>query len=261
MIGSTIITILVVGALILVGSMFFVQARHKMNMKRVKQINELVAQNKKLQHILRTIPPQYLTKEMRDFVYQLIIQNFKQILKLKPENPNVVRSDIEQMQKDREKAAVTPKEIGPAEINSVESANMVRSTLRSLFDSVKDAYAKKRIGGSDAERLIQQIEARMMNAAIQFYENQIGIYRRNSRYTEAVSFARKMQDLLAKSKRKDLYKEQIVRAEQLLRELKGEMDAKNVALRDKRREETSSALDQFAEAGAEDALSFSHYNH
>jgi len=257
---NTIIMLLGSGVVILIGSMLLVQTRHKRNMARVQKINALVAQNKKLQNILRTLPPQYMTKEMRDFIYQVIIQNFKQILKLKPENPRLVRNDIEQLTQEREKSRLTPKDIGPAQINSIESANMVRTTLKSLFATVKDAYAEKKIVGSDAERLIQQIEARMMNAAIQFYEAQISTYRTNNRFTEAASFARKMVDLLSKSKRKELYKEQIVRAESLLTELKAQMESNNAEKREERKEQMENQLGKFDEA-EEDALSYSHYNH
>ena len=256
---STIVTVLGVGVVILIGSMLFVQTRHKMNMARVQKINALVAQNKKLQNILRTLPPQYMTKEMRDFIYQIIIQNFKQILNLKPENPKLVRSDIEQLTSEREKSRLNPKDVGPAQINSIESANMVRTTLKSLFTTVKEAYADKRIVGSDAERLIQQIEARMMNAAIQFYETQISLYRQNSRFTEAVSFARKMIELLSKSKRKELYKEQIIRAESVLQEVKAQMEANNSEKREQRKEKMENQLDRFDPG--EDALAYSHYNH
>lgn len=256
---STIIMVLVVGVVILIGSMVFVQTRHKMNMARVQKINAFVAQNKKLQNILRTLPPQYMTKEMRDFIYQIIIQNFKQILNLKPENPNLVRNDIEQLTSEREKSRLNPKDVGPAQINSIESANMVRTTLKSLFTTVKEAYADKRIVGSDAERLIQQIEARMMNAAIQFYETQISLYRQNSRFTEAVSFARKMIELLSKSKRKELYKEQIIRAESVLQEVKAQMEANNSDKREQRKEKMENQLDRFDPG--EDALAYSHYNH
>jgi len=256
---STIVTVLGVGVVILIGSMLFVQTRHKMNMARVQKINALVAQNKKLQNILRTLPPQYMTKEMRDFIYQIIIQNFKQILNLKPENPKLVRSDIEQLTSEREKSRLNPKDVGPAQINSIESANMVRTTLKSLFSTVKEAYADKRIVGSDAERLIQQIEARMMNAAIQFYETQISLYRQNSRFTEAVSFARKMIELLSKSKRKELYKEQIIRAESVLQEVKAQMEANNSEKREQRKEKMENQLDRFDPG--EDALAYSHYNH
>lgn len=260
MLSGTLITFILVGIGLLVGSMLFVQARHKINMARVQKINALVAQNKKLQHILRTLPPQYMTKEMKDFIYQVIIQNYKQILIYKPENPEYVRSDIEQLRKEREKSQFAPKPKGPAQINSIESANMVRTTLKTLFDAVKEAYASKRIVGNDAERLIQQIEARMMNAAIQFYEAQINLFKKNNRLTEAAGYARKMLDLLSKSKRNELYKEQTIRAENLLSSIKSEMEANNSEKRAERAEQMENSLDQFADSG-EDALSYSHYNH
>lgn len=211
--------VLTVGMILLVGgllvTMFVVQARHKANVRRRQKIQSFATQNKKMESILRNLPPQYLTEDVRSFIYQAMAQNIRQMLKLKADNIDYLRSDLEVLKRQQE--SKPSKEV--VKITTSEQANQTRGALRSLFEVVKEAYEQKRLLGKEAERMIQQIERRMMEAAIEFYDFQIANSERQKRFKEAIGLTKKMIEMLSRSKRHEEYRQKLMTAKAHVDEL------------------------------------------
>ncbi len=224
---TTILTIgfiLFLGALILV--MLVIQARHKAFAERRQKILHLNTQNKKLKHIQRTLLPQFKSNEIDDFIYQSLIQNYQLLIKLNHENAAYIKSDLEAVIQERE--ARKKREKAPPASLTLEAANISRSTLKTLYETVKDSYEKKRIVKSEAEKLVQQVENFMMMAAIQFYKQQIEDYRKKRQFREASQLSQKLLDTMKSSKRREQYNQEIISAKANLKKIQEEWkSAKN----------------------------------
>lgn len=235
---------IIVGAAIggLVLAMVVVQSRHKALMEKRQKIQALTTSTKKLQNLLRSLPPQYLNKDVKAFLYQSIIQNLRATLALKPDNADYVQSDLEMYVKEQQSERGRARK--PMAIDTVEQANIARASLKSLYEAVKESFEAKRILGTEAEKLIQQIEFNMLGAAIDLYNHKTTEAEKEKDFKNAIGNMQKLITALGKSKRKGHFKQEIIEAKARIKDLQEKWKQTNVKAADDAADDDSS-MDQF----------------
>ncbi|AJQ94951.1 hypothetical protein [Gynuella sunshinyii] len=239
---TVVIFVLLVGLLL---TMLVIQNQHKRNMERLKAIQALNTQNKRLKNALRLDALRLLTSDMSRFIYSAMIRNTKQILTLKPDNPAYVKSDLEVLVRD---SKATPNaRPGSAVIKDPDQIKLVMNQLRSLYNCVKDSLEEKRISAQEAEKLAGQIDQSMINLTITFHHNRINGARSIKNYKEAIAYCQKLLDFLTKNKRRAEYQQEIIEIRQLRKNIHDEWIKHSTEQKQARKKEPQDATDQFAD--------------
>ena len=244
---NALVTIIVFGILAaLLLAMFVIQSQHKRNLERIKAIQSLTTQNKRLKNALKLDALRLLTPDMIRFIYASLIKNTKQILALKPDNADYIKSDLEVLIRDS-KAAPSSRPSGSATPKDSDQVKLVMNQLRSLYNSVKEALEEKRISNHEADKIATQIDNSMINLTIHFHRNKIQGAQALKNYKEAIGYCQKLLDFLTNNKRKAEYQQEIIEIRQLRKNIHDEWIKHSTEQKQTVRKEPEDATDHFAE--------------
>ena len=232
---TTISIALVVGIIIIVCIMAIVQARHAARVRRLARIQLLSTQNKQIRSALSSFARSLLSPQLKDFLFQILIANYKQILALNPDNPDYVKSDLAQAVTERQESK-NQKEASSTGLTELSQVNSARSTLKSIYDLIKASYENKRIDSKIAEKLLLEVEDKMLSSAVDFYSLKGVDALANKRFKEAMSSWSKVSDVLNASKNKAQYRQEIIDAQAHVKDVQKKWREYNAATNEKNAE-------------------------
>ena len=200
--------------------MLIAQSRHRTKLARQKKRHVLTVQTKKLQSILQTLPDSYWTPELKDFIFQSLINALKQQLELSPSQRVFLQNDIDlySSQRHHQKNRIDNVFANAGNID-MTTANLYKSLLRTIHKFVQESYQHKRIGHTEAEKMIEQAESKLVEASCDFYSCRGRWHIKNKQFREARNLYQKAIDNLLRSKFADQYSQQQIIFEQKLKEI------------------------------------------
>jgi hypothetical protein len=232
---TVIATALVIGIVFIVIIMAISQARHKAKQARLERIQLLSTQNKQIKNSLNNLPANFLSKGIREFLQQTLIANYKQILKLEPDNPDFVKADLADTIKARQDAKQR-KDVSGAVLNDIFQVNAARSTLKSIYDLVKTSFENKRINTATAEKLLNEVEEKMLTTAIDFYSARGEKAMAENKFKEGMSSWSKVVDMLSSNKKKASYAQEIIDAQGHIKQIQKKWREYNTEVNEKNAE-------------------------
>lgn len=234
--STTVISIALVFAIVIIVIIMAIsQARQKAKQARLDRILALSTQNKQIKNTLSNLPPNFLSKSVREFLFQTLIANYKQILEFEPDNPEFVKSDLAEAIKLRQSSKQQSSTTSSA-LKDISQVNAARSTLKSIYDLVKTSYENKRINTATAEKLLNDVEEKMLTTAIDFYSSRGEKALAENKFKEAMSSWSKVADMLSASKKKATYKQEIIDAQGHIKLIQKKWREYNTAVNEKNEE-------------------------
>ena len=182
---------------VLVG-MLVSQARQRALIARNNKIKQLSQQQRQVQNLLRSLPANYLSVELRDFLYQAVLQNLKSHAELAPDRSRFIREDYEQFKAERERVKLNP----PEPINilmSVDQASIYRSLLKSLHQFIRNNFATGRLEKAYAESLLKQVALKLVETAVDFFTLTAREFRSKNKYRQTTHAFQKALDTIQNS--------------------------------------------------------------
>jgi hypothetical protein len=237
------LTTIAIVIFVLVG-MLVSQARHKALVARNDKIKKLTLQQRQVQNLLRSLPANYLSMELRDFLYQAVLQNLKSHAELIPDRSMFLREDYDQLAAEREQVKLDP----PAPITilmSVDQASIYRSLLKSLHQFIRNNFATGRLEKAYAESLLKQVALKLVETAVDFFTLTAREFRKKNKYRQTTHAFQKALDTIKDSPFANEFKAESFKIQS---ELTQEVDQWNLLL-DAERAEAQAKLD--AEISAE----------
>lgn len=202
----TVLAVTMISAMIL--AMLIMQSRHRQLAAARDRLHALATQYRKLNNMLRTLPSSYLTPELKDFLYQALLQNLHAQLKLNSDQKALLQSDIDLLNAERTatrnkgSTALVP---GPT---SADEASVHRQTLKSLHMFVQRNYDAGRLNAANAEKLIHQVEYKLTDTAVDFFRQRGQQTEKAKNYREARIAYQKALDAIHSSKQAALFKQE-----------------------------------------------------
>lgn len=224
---ATITFLLLALALVLVGAMVFAQIRHKHHAQSREKLMHLSTENKKLQALLRSLPGNYLSLELRDFIYRTLISNYKQMLSLDKGNSKFLQSDLDDVIAQRKALHAGTLPIQGESLTNIEQANSARAGLKALYQYIKIAFEHKHLTKTEAQSLLDEIESRLVETGADFFAARAELSLRQKRYREAMSLWRKAMETYSKSRLAGQYQQKISEARSRIRYIQNEWKEAN----------------------------------
>ena len=192
----TVIAIVIV-AIMIVGMMVS-QGRYKALEARNNQIKMLALQQRRLQNLLRSLPSNYLSPELRDFLYQALLQNLKSHGALVPDKNTLLKDDFDQLKAERERVKQNPPP--PLDIlMSADRASTYRGLLKSLYQFIRSNYETGRLKKDHAEKMLKQIEIKLVETAVEFFTLTGKEFRQQSQFRQTRNAYQKALDTIEAS--------------------------------------------------------------
>jgi hypothetical protein len=174
------------------------QAQHKALMVRNEKIKKLSLQQRQVRNLLRSLPSNYLSMELRDFLYQAVLQNLKTHADLIPDRNMYLIEDYEQLKAEREQVKLDPPE--PIKIlMSVDQASIYRSLLKSLNQFIRNNFATGRLEKARAESLLKQVGIKLVETAVDFFTLTAREFRKKDKYRQTTQAFQKALDTISHS--------------------------------------------------------------
>ncbi|MBU2862970.1 hypothetical protein QWZ13_10135 [Reinekea marina] len=206
-------TIIAVGIIavfsMIIIAMMVSQARHRALESKNNRARSLVLQKKRLNNLLRTLPGNYLSAELRDFLYQAIIQNLKTQLTISTYKTEELQLEIDELTTERQQVKSRPVK-APSVLLTPDQTSIYRGLLKSLYQFVKGNYQTGRLNKAHAEKMLQQVEIKLDETAVEFFELSAKAFLKEKRYREAKNAYQKALSTIDESKHKDQFKQQQV---------------------------------------------------
>lgn len=198
--------------------MFVSQSRHKALELRNNQIRMLGLQQRRLQNLIRTIPPNYLSIELRDFLYQALLQNLKSQLELVNDKNNLLKDDYERISAEKDRVKQNPPKTN-GEKYSADQTSIYRGLLKSVHQFIKRNYETGRLKKADAEKMIKQVELKLIETAVDFFVL-VGDERRQSNdYRQSRNAFLKAIDVIEQSPHADEFKQESMKIKASLNQI------------------------------------------
>ena len=159
--GAILIAVMVVG-------MMISQSKHKALAAKNNQLRMLNQQQRRLQNLLRSLPENYLSPELRDFLYQAILNNLKSFISLQPEKSAMLKEEYDTLSREREQMKANPPK-GSNQLLSADQTSAYRGLLKSLYEFIRRNYQTGRLTKEHAEKMIKQVELKLVETAIDFF--------------------------------------------------------------------------------------------
>jgi len=232
---------------VLVGfiAMIIVQTRHKNAVRKRERLIQLSTQIKKLQNILRSLPPHFLTPELKDFIFDTIIYNYQKSIEMNPSNVKYLKSDLEQVTIQRQQHKQQKPNTTTSPIMDSNKANLARSTLKALHGFLIDSYKAKRINGKIAEKLIHHTEYKLLETAIEFFVTKAESGLANHNFNEARGLYQKAADTISKSKHKANFQQELIAYHNRAKEIQVQWREHNSAMNQGRDKQQSEDFDKW----------------
>lgn len=207
--STTLLTILTVGLIVaMVVGMLVMQNRHRNRALIREQLQNLNTQYRKLNSALRSLPESYLSPELRDFIYQALLQNLSAQLRLNPTQKKFIESDYQKLTEERTHSRqLTPEDTGSIKVSS-EEANLYRQTLKSLYLFIRRNFETGRLNRVDAEKMLFQVELKLVETALDYFKTRGHNAFSARNYREARVAFQKAVDTIGASRHRELFKQE-----------------------------------------------------
>ncbi|MHA7879098.1 MAG: hypothetical protein ACX931_04855 [Saccharospirillum sp.] len=197
----TLISAMVIGMLIM-------QNRHRQMAAIRDRLHALSTQYRKLNNTLRTLPSSYLTPELKDFLYQALLQNLHAQLKLNPDQKSLLQSDIDMLSAERVATRNKGSTVLVPGPTSADEASVHRQTLKALHLFIRRNYDAGRLDAGSAEKLLHQVEYKLVDTAVDFFRQRGEQTEKARNYREARIAYQKALDAIQTSKQAALFKQE-----------------------------------------------------
>ena len=208
-------TWLIVGAITLVSLLFIamivVQGQHRSAVKKKTELHHLSLLNKKLNSALKTLPVEYVKAELREFIYQSLFNNLRRMISLKPSNQAFLHNDLLQLEADY--AAIKDKpdlRSAARPVIDINQSNLIRSHLKGLHQYVQTVYSNKKLSAAHAEKILQLIEATLIEVTLDFLIHQGEASFQKGHFREARNSYNKAREAIEKSKHREQFKTELL---------------------------------------------------
>lgn len=197
----------VIMVVVMLVAMMITQGRHRHQAAVREQLQNLNTQFRKLNNVLRSLPEGYLSAELRDFIYQALLQNLRAQVKLKPDQEKYLISDYEQLTTERAQAKLHPPKATIPNL-SPEEINLHRHTLKALFLFIKRNYETGHMDKAAAEKMLAQVEIKLVETAVRFFGSRGEQCLGNKNYQEACRAYQKGMDTITASRHASAFKQE-----------------------------------------------------
>src|SRR5690554_3779440 len=99
--SSIIPVLLVIVAVIVIGVMGYMHFKYGNSKLKREQLLQISNDTKKLQNLLRTMSGNYLSKDLRDFMYRTMINNYRTLIK-EDKKSRFLQSDLNEVTAQRQ---------------------------------------------------------------------------------------------------------------------------------------------------------------
>ncbi|WP_108125202.1 hypothetical protein [Saccharospirillum mangrovi] len=229
----------VVMVVVMLVAMVITQSRHRHQAAVREQLQNLNTQYRKLNNVLRSLPEGYLSSELRDFIYQALLQNIRAQVKLKPDQEKYLISDYEQLTTERAHAKQHPPKASIPNLKP-EEINLHRHTLKALFLFIKRNYETGHMDKPAAEKMMRQVEIKLVETAVRFFTGHGEQCLQSQNYQEACRAFQKGLDSITASRHASEFKQ-----EELA--LRNQLGMAKQQWQDHRQEMSSSQAEKLAE--------------
>lgn len=192
---------------LMVIAMLIAQVRHKARAANREKLQNLLTQQRKLTNVLRSLPTSFLSSELRDFIYQAILQNIKAQILLTPDKAKLLNEDFQQLASERVRLRKQPPTAVAPPLNS-EQTNLHRQTLKSLFLFIKRNYDSGRLNKHNANKLLNEVEYKLVETALDYFKTRADQAMVAKHYREARVAYQKAIDTIATSRQASLFKQE-----------------------------------------------------
>lgn len=199
-IGVAVLAAMIIGMLV-------TQSRHKALEARNNQIRMLTLQQKRLNNLLRTLPASYLSAELRDFLYQAMLQNLKTHIDLVPDKNVLLKEDYQQLLQERENARVNPP-TPETDMLTADQASVYRGLLKSMYEFIKRNYETGRMKKEHAEKLLKQVQIKLVETAVDYFSMIAHDNRQQDNFRQARNAYQKALDAIAESPYETQFKQE-----------------------------------------------------
>lgn len=245
---TTITALLVLLALALLGAMAFTQARYKAKKANREKLLHLSTENKKLQALLRSLPGDYLSIELRDFIYRTLIMNMNQMMELDKSNSKFIQDDLDQIVELRRALHTTTSgKESDKPVTNIEQANAARAGLKALYQYIKTAFEHRQLTRPEAQSLLDEIEHRLVKTAADFYTARAEMAQKQKRFKEAMSLWRKVTETYSNSRLASQYQKPSMEAQAKMRQMQAEWKEANRERNEQQAKVMQEKLGQWAE--------------
>ncbi len=197
-------------------AMLVVQTRHRNQAATRERLQQLNTQYRRINSILRNLPPAYLSVEVRDFLYRMLIQNLKTQSGLSPEQKKMLGSEIEQLTQEREQVRKhPPRGDGTISLDGEETKRN-RQILKTLHGYVKQHFEAGHLSRLDAEKMLMQLELKLVETALDYFKGRGVDARKHQRYREARVAVQKAIDTITTSRHGQQFKQEEIELRTLL---------------------------------------------
>lgn len=206
--NSTLLTLFGVALLatVIIG-MLISQSRHRALEARNNQLRMLTLQQRRLQNLIRTLPISYLSNELRDFLYQALLQNLNAQLGIGDAKNTLLKDDIERITAEREAVKQNPPQASQ-ERHSADETSIYRGLLKTVHQFITRNYETGRLKKEHAENMILQVEQKLVETAFNFFVTSGDDARQTKNYRQARNAYQKALDAIEKSTHADEFKQE-----------------------------------------------------
>lgn len=205
---TTVIAVLIIAVFsAIIIAMMVSQARHKALEAKNHRSRTLAMQKKRLNNLLRSLPPSYLSTELRDFLYQAILQNLKSQAALLPEKNELINDEIADLAAERERVKTHPIK-GQTTLLSADQTSVYRGLLKSLYQFVRGNYQTGRLNKAHAEKMLKQIDVKLDETAVEFFDLSAKSFLNQDKFREAKNAYQKALSTIDESKHQEQFQQQ-----------------------------------------------------
>ena len=229
----------VVLIVVMLVAMMIAQGRHRHQAAVREQLQNLNTQYRKLNNVLRSLPEGYLSAELRDFIYQALLQNIRTQVRLKPDQEKYLVSDYEQLSAERAHAKQNPPKTEMPSL-APEEINLHRHTLKALFLFIKRNYETGHMEKAAAEKMLRQVEIKLVETAVRFFSSRGEQCRQTKNFQEACRAFQKGIETISGSRHAGEFQQEAMA-------MRGQLDSAKEQWRDYRQEMSSNQAEKLAE--------------
>ncbi|TGG94917.1 hypothetical protein E4656_00350 [Natronospirillum operosum] len=239
---------LVALATLLLGVMAWMHVRYRKMVADREKILQMGTENKKLQAMLRSLPENYLSPGLKDFIYRTLINNLQQMMELDRSHNRFLQVDLDETIEQRQVAQANPVSDDQHEpITNIEQANHARAGLKALYRYIKIAYESRHLSRQEAQALLNEIEHKLVQTGAEFYTHKAEHAHRQRRYREAIALWNKAAETYTKSRLASQYQKKANHARGQARKLQEEWKEVNRARNEAQAEAMQKKMDAWME--------------
>lgn len=193
---------------VMIVGMLIMQNRQRNLAITREKLQRLNTQYRKLNNVLRNLPPSYLSPELRDFIYQALLHNLKAQMELSPDQKKYFESDYQQLEAERAQMRKHPPRPDPSVRITSEEASLHRQTLKSLHSYVRQTFEAGRLDKTNAEKILMQVELKLVETALDYFRYRAQNALSTKHYKEARIAIQKAIDTIGVSRHAGQFKQE-----------------------------------------------------